>query len=311
MTPSLQNGLFQELRQLTVGTIEANEPMAKHTYFRTGGLVRAFIAPKTTENFVEVHQWLCTNDIPFEIVGAGSNILWSDEPFAGAVLCTHPALTELTIEGDMVQAGAGVRMSRFLTEVQGKQLGGFSFLYGIPGTIGGGVRMNAGTRIGCMKDVLVDVQVMKSDGSTETRSAEALDLNYRRSNLSEDEIVLSARMKSTGPLTEDELKDLKASKEYRKNTQPLQYPSGGSVFRNPEGDADGRLIEAAGLKGRSIGGAQISELHANFIIADGEAMSSDVLRLIREAQAEVYRVHDVWLEPEVQLMGPWPHEGDV
>ncbi len=311
MSASLQNGLFQELRDLTQGTLEKNESMAKHTYFRTGGLVRAFIAPDSTDDFVQVSQWLSEKEIPFVVVGAGSNILWADEPYGGVVLCTHPAMTELSIEDDTVCSGAGVRMSRLLTEAHNHKLGGFSFLYGIPGTIGGGVRMNAGTRIGCMKDILLEAEIMGPDGHRETRSAAALELDYRHSNLKEDEVVLSVRMRATGPLSEEELQDLKDAKEYRKSTQPLQYPSGGSVFRNPQGDAAGRLIESAGLKGRSIGGAQISEMHANFIVANGNAMSSDILRLIREAQAEVFRVHEIWLEPEVQLMGPWSNEGGL
>tara|TARA_B100000029_G_scaffold465688_1_gene500525 strand:- start:3534 stop:4124 length:591 start_codon:yes stop_codon:yes gene_type:complete len=189
-----------------------------------------------------------------------------------------------------------------------KNLGGFSFMYGIPGTVGGAVRMNAGTSIGSMADVLIDALVMDGTGNSSWIEKAELELEYRSSNLGPDDVVLEARLQSNGPFSDEEKSALKKAKEYRRATQPLQFPSGGSVFKNPPGHKAGALIEQAQLKGRRVGGAEVSSLHANFIIQDGSGTSDDIRQLIREVQAEVFRVHEVWLEPEVQFLGPWSKE---
>jgi len=308
---NLWNHIHESLEESAQGEVFRNESMADHTSWKTGGTVRALVKPGSREAFVATHRMLLREQIPFTVVGAGSNILWADPPYAGIVLKLDLAFSELSFEPEgTIRVGAGVRLRKLLTEVHKRDLGGFSFLYGIPGTVGGAVRMNAGTRNGEMKDILVAAEVLSPEKTT-WKSREALELAYRSTKLSKDEIVINALLRPLGPLTSEELELLKEDKKYRKSTQPLQYPSGGSVFRNPEGGAAGALIDGAGLKGRRVGGAQVSDLHANFIINSGESSSSDILKLIREVQAEVFRIHEVWLEPEVRIMGPWSSEATL
>ena len=165
--------------------------------------------------------------------------------------------------------------------------------------------MNAGTQLGSMVDILTSVEVLDGRGQIEWRSAKELDLSYRHSNLAPDEIVLTALFTPDGEFTEAESKALEKAKSYRKATQPLQLPSGGSVFKNPADNAAGALIEKAGLKGRKVGGAQVSDLHANWIVQDGTATSENIRQLIREIQAEFFRINQIWLEPEIRVLGPW------
>jgi len=295
-----------ELKNLSNGKVLANETMGNHTSFKTGGPVRAYVQPGSREALTKTVLWLRQNNIPMIIIGAGSNILWSDRPYAGVVLSAERALGGLKYHDDgTVEAGAGVRLNRLMTETKKHNLGGFSFLVGIPGMVGGAVRMNAGTQLGSMVDILTSVEVLDGSGQIEWRSAQELDLSYRHSNLAPDEIVLTALFSPDGQFTEAENQALDKAKTYRKATQPLQLPSGGSVFKNPADNAAGALIEHAGLKGRKVGGAQVSELHANWIVQDGTATSENIRQLIREIQAEIFRINQIWLEPEIRFLGPW------
>ncbi len=309
MTSRDWNKLGEALTTQTDGNVWANEPMSKHTSWRTGGPVRAFVEPKTPAGFESALTWVREQNIDHIILGAGSNVLWADQPYGGVVLHTETALDELIfLSSDTMKAGAGVRLNRILTNAMERGLGGFAFMYGIPGTVGGAVRMNAGTSIGSMNDVLIDALVVDGVGNSAWIDKEDLNLEYRSSNLGPGDVVLEARLKSTGSFSAEEKAALKSAKEYRRATQPLQFPSGGSVFKNPPQHKAGALIEQAQLKKRRVGGAEVSSLHANFIIQDGSATSDDIRQLIREVQAEVFRVHEVWLEPEVQFLGPWSEE---
>jgi UDP-N-acetylmuramate dehydrogenase len=309
MMPRDWTSTVETLEELCRGPVLANESMANHISFRTGGPVRAFAQPGSRDGLTDVIRWIRRQNIPMVVIGAGSNVLWADQPYAGVVISTERALSKVEFgDGGVVHAGAGVRLHRLMTDAKKQNLGGFSFLVGIPGMVGGAVRMNAGTQLGSMADILESVEVFDVDGNITWRSADDLDLAYRSSNLSSDDIVLTAKFTATGAFSTEERDALEQAKNYRKATQPLRLPSGGSIFKNPDKHAAGALIEKAGLKGRRVGGAQVSDLHANWIVQDGSASSEDIRQLIREIQAEVFRIDEIWLEPELRFLGPWEEE---
>lgn len=290
--------------------VRVDESMANHTHFRTGGRVRAFVQPATEAALVDVVTWLRSEGVPTVVLGAGANTLWADPPFDGVVVNLERCLGRLGVSDDgRLVAGAGVRLRRLLKEATSHGFGGFGFLAGIPGTVGGAVRMNAGTHLGCVADVLASVELLGPDGARRAVDAAALELAYRHCRLEDGAVILSATFQARGPLSDAEREAVARSRAYRKETQPLQLPTGGSVFRNPpEGPAAGALIEAAGLKGRRVGGARVSEQHANWIVHEGDASSADIRGLVREMQAAVERDSGITLHPEIHFLGPWPAE---
>ena len=322
MSAALENpGLLHELELVAGGQVLADEPMSKHTSFRTGGPVRAFVRPGSRPALLETLALLRDRRIETVIVGGGTNLLWADGAFDGVVLNLERALDDLSFSSDgEVQAGGGVWLKKLLLGAHSHGLGGFSFLSGIPGTVGGAVRMNAGTHLGQMSDVLAAAEVLDGEGRLSWREAADLGLAYRRSNLAAGDIVLATRMRARGTLEESELQAMAEAQERRRASQPTGLPSAGSIFKNPAGDAAGRLIEAAGLKGRRVGSAMVSEVHANFIVRvpsalraeageSGALTSADVGALIRLIQEEVERSCGVRLEPEIRFAGPWLTEG--
>ncbi len=315
-----QPELLRELELVAGGQVLPDEPMARHTSFRTGGPVRAFVRPGSRAALVETLSLLRDLEVEIVIIGGGTNVLWADGPFDGVVVNLERALDSLDFTGGGgLEAGGGVWLKKLLVQAHAHKLGGFSFLTGIPGTVGGAIRMNAGTHLGQISDVLVAVEVLDSAGDISWREASELELAYRRSNLAPDDIVLTARMQARGALEQGELDAMAEAQARRRASQPTGLPSAGSIFKNPAGDAAGRLIEAAGLKGRRFGAAMVSEVHANFIVRVPAADSSrageeraltsaDVRGLIRQIQEVVLGSQGVRLEPEIRFAGPWPTE---
>lgn len=292
----------------TDGTLRRNEPMARHTTWRVGGPADLWYEPATLAGLQAFLREL-DPAIPVWFVGLGSNLLVRDGGLRGAVIATGTALGQVErLESGLVQAGAGVPCTQLARRLGRWQLGPAGFFAGIPGTVGGALRMNAGAFGGETWDHVVEVDVIDRQGRLHTRGRGEYRPGYREVAGPEGEWFVAARF----AFGHDEdgagrIRDLLAERAQR---QPLGLPSCGSVFRNPQGDFAARLVEAAGLKGCRIGAAEVSPKHANFIINTGGATAADIEALILHVQATVERQHGVRLVPEVRIVGePLPGAG--
>ena len=295
--------LINILKQNNIGFVTA-EPMKAHTTFKIGGTADVFITVNTVEE-LKLTLNACREDgVPFMILGKGSNLLISDEGIEGAVIALDGDFKTLSFEGDTVVSGASVSLSKLCTAALEHSLSGLEFAYGIPGTVGGAVYMNAGAYGGETRDVCTEVTYLTSDGMLGVFTSEELGFSYRHSIFKEnDNIILFAKYK----LIPDDPEAIRARMEdfmnRRRTKQPLEYPSAGSVFKRPEGAFAGTLIEQCGLKGKTIGGAQVSEKHAGFIINVGGATCDDVLQLVRLVQDTVQQETGYYLECEIIRTG--------
>jgi len=287
------------------GILHLHEPMAAHTTLAVGGPARWFFRPADRAALIAAVQ-ACPADVVILPLGRGSNMLVPDTGFDGFVVDLSD-LNEIAFDGCMVSAGAGVRMSRFARHCADQGLTGCEFMATVPGDIGGGVAMNAGCFSQQVSDVLTAVTVVLRDGSVIDLDAADLNLCYRHSDLPVGSLVVSATFTLQTDHPEQIRERMRSMRSRRSSTQPLAQPNCGSVFKNPPGDHAARLIEAAGMKGFQIGGARISDQHANFIVNEGEASSADVVALIRRAQVAVRQHSGIELEPEVRMVGEWEY----
>ena len=289
---------------ITKGTVLTEEPMRMHTSFQIGGPAEIFVQPATGD---EVRQAICLakeEQIPFFVVGNGSNLLVSDDGFRGMIVQIGRNLQEISVEDNVIYAQAGALLSRVARTALEHGLTGMEFAAGIPGSLGGAVAMNAGAYGGEMKDILTDAEVLTPDGEIKILSLEELDLSYRHSCIfDEDYIVLSVHLQlEQGDKTviRNRMDELARA---RREKQPLEYPSAGSTFKRPEGYFAGALIQDAGLKGYTVGGAQVSEKHSGFVVNRGGATAEEVLFLIKQVQKKVKSRFGVTMEPEVRMVG--------
>lgn len=296
--------VIEQLRNSLKSSVLEKEPMKKHTSFRTGGEADLFIPIESIEDLKIALTVLKENQIPFFIMGNGTNLLVRDGGYRGAVLQIFQKMNRIEQKEDSLEAEAGALLSAISSEAQKAELTGLEFASGIPGTLGGAVCMNAGAYGGEMKQVLTGAEVLKPDGSVCFYPVEKLALSYRNSIVSKDNlIVLKAFLQLKKGNKEEIVKRMAELSFQRKEKQPLNYPSAGSTFKRPEGYFAGKLISDAGLKGFTIGGAQISEKHAGFLINRGGASSTDILNLIEYCQKTVFEKSGVWLETEVKVIG--------
>jgi UDP-N-acetylmuramate dehydrogenase len=300
--PSLSRALAA-----TGARVEADAPMHRRTTWRTGGAADLLVTASTLEQLAAVQRAAREAGLPVVPVGAGSNLLVADAGVRGIVVQLDGALADTAANGDALVAGAGLRLVVLLARAAREGWPGLEALAGIPGTVGGAVRMNAGTSLGEVADRLVDVDVVHPDGRVETLPAADLGLRYRHSVLPPGAIVARARLRLEGDAAESSARAA-GFLATRKASQPLDLPSCGSTFTNPPGDAAGRLIDAAGLKGATVGGAQVSQKHANFLVNTGGASSSDIAALVRHVQDVVEARSGVRLVPEFQAIGAWDPE---
>lgn len=280
------------------------EPMSGHTTFRTGGPADIFIMPESLEEVKASIEILQKHQVPILVIGNGSNLLVSDKGIRGAVVHIGSRMSEITIDGEIINAQGGVLLSTLSAKAAENSLTGLEFASGIPGSLGGAITMNAGAYGGEMKDVLVSADVLTKELEVKTVTAGDLHLSYRHSILPEEEYILlnaTLRLKK-GNLNEIKNK-MKELGEQRREKQPLQFPSAGSTFKRPEGYFAGKLIQDADLKGKSIGGAQVSEKHAGFVVNKGNATTQDILDLISFCQQTVFEKFGVSLETEVKIVG--------
>lgn len=280
------------------------EAMSQHTTFKIGGPADYFLMPDKGEDVGRVIKICKEKEIPYFILGNGSNLLVGDGGYRGAVIQIYRNMSSVTVEGNEITAQAGALLSAVAAAAKNASLTGFEFAGGIPGTIGGAVVMNAGAYGGEMKDVLTEVTVMNAEGDIFTLPTEELELGYRTSIIkTAGYIVLEAkiRLKEGDPeVIREIMKDLTIR---RTTKQPLEYPSAGSTFKRPEGYFAGKLIMDSGLAGYQVGGAQVSEKHCGFVINAGGATARDVRTLMDNVRDIVYKKYGVTLEPEVKFLG--------
>jgi len=285
------------------GELRSDEPLARHTSWGVGGPARSFYRPADAADLAAFLSQLDPNE-PLLWLGLGSNLLVSDTGFAGTVIQTQGCLTGLERAGDQgVRAEAGVSCAKVARFAARLGLAGAEFLAGIPGTMGGALAMNAGAHGGETWDWVHRVHTIDRRGKIRERLPDAFDIGYRHVEIPRGEWFLDAELQLTPGDDKACLERIREVLERRGRTQPIGLPSCGSVFRNPPGDHAARLIEAAGLKGLRIGGAQVSEKHANFIINTGAATASDMARLIERVQTEVERRSGIRLIREVRRVG--------
>ena len=279
------------------------EPMSRHTTFRTGGPADLLVQPKA-EQIAPILEVCRNEEIPWTVIGNGSNLLVGDGGIRGVVLEIGKQMSDVVIEGTVITAGAGAMLSSIASRAAAAELTGMEFASGIPGSLGGAVVMNAGAYGGEMKDVVTSVKVMDADGHIYDMSSDELDFSYRHSAVeAEGLIVLEVTMKLAAGVQQDIDDRMKELSDSRRTKQPLEYPSAGSTFKRPEGYFAGKLIMDAGLRGYSVGGAQVSEKHCGFVVNRGGATAADVTGLIRDVQKKVMDQFGVMLEPEVKMLG--------
>lgn len=281
-----------------------DEPMKKHTTFRIGGPSDYFVLPKNIEEVKGVIALCKEKEVPFYILGNGSNLLVSDDGFRGVIIQLYKNMSHIEVEGNAIRAQVGALLSKIAAEALQNGLTGFEFASGIPGTLGGAVVMNAGAYGGEMKDVLTEVTALTQDGEVKVLKKEELDLGYRTSVVGKKGYIALEAAVELQKGNPDEIKaTMDDLKERRTTKQPLEYPSAGSTFKRPEGYFAGKLIQDTGLRGFSVGGAQISEKHCGFVINKDHATAKDVAELMREVSDRVEAKFGVPLEPEVKKLG--------
>lgn len=282
-----------------------NCDMSSFTSFRAGGKAEFLILPENEADLRYVLGELAQSGLPYMIMGNGSNILVKDGGYRGAIVKLGDAFGQIRIEGTVLTAGCGALMSSVARAALDEGLTGFEFASGIPGSLGGAVFMNAGAYGGEMKDIIREARVLARDGSREyTLSRDELELDYRHSILHQSgDVAVSVTLElgcGDKEAIREEMKQLAAR---RNEKQPVSLPSAGSFFKRPTGYFAGKLIQDAGLKGLSVGGAQVSPLHSGFIVNTGGATATDILQLMEIVQATVFDKFDVKLEPEVRIIG--------
>ena len=297
--------LKKQLQHLDGVEVDWNVKLAGHTSLRVGGPVSCLLRPLNLAGLQSSVQVLSQNSHPYFVLGRGTNLLVCDAGIQTAAISLEAGFSQverLDASG-RVKAGSGLRLNRLLRFCLQEALSGLEFIAGIPGSVGGALRMNAGTPAGEMADVCDTMRLLLTDGSLSKLVRSQLRFSYRQLELPIGAVVLDAEF-SLSPGSREQIRDkIRALLKERKEKQPWRLPSAGSVFKNPPGDFAGRLIEKAGLKGVRIGDAQISPRHANFIVNRGQARASDILALIQLARDRVSRKFGVQLELEIEIVG--------
>lgn len=296
--------------------VKCDEPMKNHTTFRIGGPAAFYVCPQNKKQLAEGLVFMKQENVAFEVIGNGSNLLVADEGFDGVIFDMSQHFNRYEILHDecscaadkqtrvCVSVQAGVMLGKLGKELAALSLAGFEFATGIPGTIGGAVMMNAGAYGGEMKDVLVRATVMDYQGNEKVLTCEELELGYRTSIVARAGYIVLDAVLALTPGNRAEIDEKIADfAQRRRDKQPLEYPSAGSTFKRPEGYFAGKLISDAGLKGFTVGGAQVSEKHAGFVINTGNATAADVISLTNQVKEKIKEQYDVELELEVRKLG--------
>jgi UDP-N-acetylmuramate dehydrogenase len=294
-----QSNPFTDLEAI----VSENEPLAPHTWYKIGGPARYYIQPRSIEELQLAARRCVENEIPIYVLGLGANLLVKDEGVNGAVFrLDHENWRRVRFNNNTLEVGAGADIQKLVLRTVRQGLAGVECLADIPGTVGGGVRMNAGGKFGDIGAVITGVTVMDNEGTVFERTKDDLVFEYRSTNIAA-RFILGATMELE---EEDPERIMRRTKEiwmYKRNTQPLNTKNCGCMFRNPRGLSAGALIDQAGLKGFTVGKAEVSEKHANFIVAHPGCSAADVLKLVGIIREKVFDKNQIWLESEVQM---WP-----
>jgi UDP-N-acetylmuramate dehydrogenase len=297
--------LIKEFTQANIGKVREKEPLARHTTIRIGGPADVFVEPDSIESLKKVMEIIRKHHVNWRVIGRGSNLLVADEGIEGVVIKLGDGIAELTIHEEEVTVGGGYSLIKLATTVSRQGLSGLEFAGGIPGSVGGAVYMNAGAHGSDMSHILQKAQVLFPDGTIEWLSKEEMEFSYRTSVLQKKRpgICIAAVLELKKGERESIVAKMQKNKDYRRETQPWDYPCAGSVFRNPLPHYAGQLIEKAGLKGYAIGGAKISEQHGNFIVNAGNAKAQDVLDLIAHVKKTIQQLYGIEMKTEVEIIG--------
>lgn len=281
------------------------EPLKAHTTFRIGGPAKYYFVPEKEEEIEEALEFAREKELPFYVIGKGSNILFSDQGYDGVIIEIGKGLENIEIREDgTVAAQAGISLAQMASRLAAAGLTGFEFASGIPGTLGGGIAMNAGAYGGEMKDCIRSAKVLTPKGNILVLDKNQLELGYRTSVIQKQEyLVLEGEFAFEHGDIETIQAKMKELNQRRRDKQPLEYPSAGSTFKRPEGYFAGKLIEDAGLRGYRVGDAQVSEKHCGFVVNRGQATAAEVAQLIRDVQDKVMEQFGIMLEPEVRIIG--------
>ena len=285
--------------------IYINEPMNKHTSFKIGGPAECFIKIKTIEQLRNILEYEKKDNIPLTVIGNGSNLLVSDDGIKGIVLKIEIEKIDEHIQNDeiLITVGSGIKLGALAQKCLKEEIAGFEFASGIPGTIGGAIRMNAGAHGSEMKDIVKTVTYMTRDGEIHTITNEQAKFEYRKSLFAEkDYIILEVEMQLKKGNAEEIKEKMQEYATYRKEKQPIEYPSAGSTFKRGTDFITAKLIDECGLKGYQIGGAQISEKHAGFIINKNNATAQDVIKLMEYTKEQVYKKFGKKIEQEIEII---------
>lgn len=300
----LTDEMKEQLRRLLLTEPLFDEPMSLHTTIRIGGPADAYVSIYSLDELCRLLSFLREHQLPLFVLGCGSNIIVRDGGIRGVVVRLNGEFAKVSFNGTVVRAGAGALLSHLVNAAAEMGLSGLEPAVGIPGTVGGAIISNAGTATEYIGERVVSVSVLTEDGVQLDVGKEALLFGYRHSNVLDfGRLVIAAVLELERSSPERTKKDIERLFEYRRKTQPITIPSAGCIFKNPPNERAGRLIEAAGLKGYKIGRAQVSEMHANFIINLGGATAKEVIELTELVRKVVYEKFGVMLEYEVQIVG--------
>lgn len=300
----MTDDLLRRLRETCSGAVSGDASVAELTTLKVGGPVRVLVTAEADDDLAAVGAAVEEHGVPWLVVGRGSNLLVSDRGWPGVVVTLGRGFRGVAIDGHRVRAGAAEPLPALAMRIADAGLGGFAWAAAVPGSLGGAVRMNAGAHGGEMAQVLVEVDIFRlRQRVRETWPARALGLSYRHSELPSDGIVVSATLQLSAASADEIKAEIAEIRQWRRDHQPLNEPNCGSVFTNPPGDSAGRLVDTAGAKGMTVGGASVSTMHANFIVTTPGATAADVVELIERVRKQVADVHGVDLVPEVQMRG--------
>jgi UDP-N-acetylmuramate dehydrogenase len=292
---------LEDLQKVFRGEIKISEPLSQHTWLKIGGPADYYLKPSDREDIVNIIRFFKECEFPFMIIGRGSNLLVHDDGFRGAVINLEDVLDDIRLYNDTIVAGAGVWITTFVDFCVQRGFAGAEMLAGIPGTLGGAVRMNAGAYGGEISDYIKEIEILRDLKIIKIKKKDA-EFTYRKSGF-ESDIILSASFSFPKKDKEDLIRVRRELLIRRNAAQPVNFPNTGSIFKNPDGHFAAKLIEDCGLKGSRIGGAMISDLHANFIVNVENASAKDVVALMVLIRQEVFRRFEILLEQEVIFVG--------
>lgn len=294
--------LFKTIRSVFSGKLLQQEPLAHHTSLRVGGPADFFAVPRDREDLQQLVQVLDEQQIPRMVIGGGYNLLVRDGGFRGAAISLEKLQQLAVLQDGVIRAEAGGRNIDLARLAEAHGLCGIEFLVGIPGTVGGAVRMNAGAHGGEIFDHLISLELLDEDG-VRTCDKKTFEYGYRRLQLEPNKIIITANFKLAAGDREAIATAMDSCLQKRRDVQQVRYPNAGSFFKNPSGQAAWKLIDQAGLRGMAVGGAQISEVHCNFLINRGNATATDFLNLAALVKEKVFAASGIQLEEEVRITG--------